>query len=296
MLAVIFAIFPRHGLVYPPDGSEIAGKKYLVDEGRDGVVESEIWSDGSYRLFINGSGHDGRSSLSLGLGNAASYLGTMDAMDHSKDLRSALVVGLGSASTLEPLLVFQDLHVTVVEINQTLLRQDAKIPFFRDILSTPTLELQVDDVRRFLYRNPERRFDLVIVGVPIRPTWAYSNNLYSAEFLQLAKSHLTPNGLFTGLVESNEQIRTIRTVFPYVRMYCSFFAVASSEPFQLYRDVAPEVIAKYGPAFLRPVDNRRQRCTPDISQVSPDPTAAVLRDHRPVMEYYLGRRYRSPAP
>jgi CHASE2 domain-containing sensor protein len=41
-LMALFEFFPRNWVVYPPDGAEVNGVKYLVDEGPDGIVKSTI--------------------------------------------------------------------------------------------------------------------------------------------------------------------------------------------------------------------------------------------------------------
>ena len=64
----------------------------------------------------------------------------------------------------------------------------AKQEFFRTLFADPQLEIQIDDVRRFLNRSPERRFDAIILGSSVRPTTVLSNNLFSRELMELAKS------------------------------------------------------------------------------------------------------------
>jgi spermidine synthase len=73
----------------------------------------------------------------------------------------------------------------------------------------------IDDGRRWLRANPNRRFDAVISNT----TWHFRasvTNLLSVEFLELVKRHLEPGGvLFYNTTESDRVQRTGCQVFTY---------------------------------------------------------------------------------
>ena len=73
--------------------------------------------------------------------------------------------------------------VTLVELNEALIINLSKIEKFQSLLSNPRLTIVIDDGRRFLL-NSEEQFDAVLLD-PLPSATAYSNNLYSQEFLAL---------------------------------------------------------------------------------------------------------------
>jgi spermidine synthase len=119
--------------------------------------------------------------------------------------------------------------LTVVEINPGYLEIIPKYEMVKSLLSNPKIEIVIDDGRRWLFRNSERRFDAVIMNT----TWhyrAFATNLLSVEFLNLVRSHLNPGGIFFyNTTFSNEAQRTGATVFPYAYKFINFL-VASDSP------------------------------------------------------------------
>jgi spermidine synthase len=62
------------------------------------------------------------------------------------------------------------------------------------VVDHPKVRIEIDDARRWLVRNRERRFDVIVSNTT--PHWrAHVTNLLSAEFLALAKSRLNPGGI-----------------------------------------------------------------------------------------------------
>ncbi len=63
------------------------------------------------------------------------------------------------------------------------------------MLTNPKVTIVTDDGRRWLQRNPDRKFDAIVSNT----TWHFRanvTNLLSAEFLDLVKAHLNPGGVF----------------------------------------------------------------------------------------------------
>ena len=63
---------------------------------------------------------------------------------------------------------------------------------------------------------------------------AFSGNLFSREFFDLASSRLTPGGIFSTYVPTERTLRTLVQAFPYVIDFhapdFASFAIASNEP------------------------------------------------------------------
>ena len=127
-------------------------------------------------------------------------------------------------------------HLTSVEINAgyiDLLRNHAdRYPLEASILHDPRISIAIDDGRRWLNRNPERKFDLIVQD----PTWHRHNeitNLLSLEYLQLCKRHLNPNGVFYyNTTFSDDVPYTAAHVFKHVIRVANLVA-ASDHPFDL---------------------------------------------------------------
>jgi len=107
-------------------------------------------------------------------------------------------------------------------------------------LSDPRVTLRIDDALSFL-KLTGRSYD-VIVSEPTNPWIAGVGNLYTTEFLALAKSRLKPGGLMVQwfhLYEMDDEIlrlalRTFREVFPHTTIWQSLktdiVMVGSLEP------------------------------------------------------------------
>ncbi len=105
------------------------------------------------------------------------------------------------------------------------------------LLTDPRIHLVTADGRRWLLARPEP-YDVIVVDV-VRPTTAYSGNLYSLEFYELVASRLSEGGLFVQWVATERVLNSIRRVFPYVAIgnvpdyFASRFIVASNQPMLL---------------------------------------------------------------
>ncbi len=119
--------------------------------------------------------------------------------------------------------------VTVVEINPGYLTIMKRYPAVRPLLSNPKVEIFIDDGRRWLVRNPGRRYDMILMDTTYH--WrAHATNLLSREFLELARGHLKPGGiLYFNTTHSAEAQITGASVFPYAFRFGPFLAVSDSQ-------------------------------------------------------------------
>ncbi|MFQ5417130.1 MAG: fused MFS/spermidine synthase [Myxococcota bacterium] len=140
--------------------------------------------------------------------------------------RSLLLIGLGGAVALESVprsfdsVDVIELEPEVVEANRVLGADRG-----RDPLADPRVRVHVNDARGSLLLT-DMRFD-AIVSQPSHPWTAGASHLYTREFFELARSRLTPNGVFVqwiGLRFLDEPLlrsllATLCDVYPEVEIY-----------------------------------------------------------------------------
>jgi len=176
------------------------------------------------------------------------------------------------------------------------------------LIDSPRAHIVVDDGRRFLDRSTEK-FDAIIIDPPPPIEAAGSSLLYSREFYQLVKQHLTPGGIlqqwfFTGdNADKAAATRALTETFPYVRVYASVFGntgyhyLASTQPIPVR--TAEEMLARmpraavtdmmeWGPAKA-PVDQFNLMLSQETSPqalIALSPNTPAMDDNLPINEYY----------
>jgi spermidine synthase len=147
--------------------------------------------------------------------------------------KNALVIGLGTGTTSGQLAQF--MNVTTIEIEPTIVEAAEYFGSINlDVLNNPNHKLVLADGRNWLLLT-EEKFD-IISQEPCDPWQPFSAYLYSKEFFELVKEHLSKDGLFvkwvpiyTMSIEDFKSIyRTFNSVFPYV---VAFVNLKEGEPF-----------------------------------------------------------------
>jgi len=160
-------------------------------EGRGSTISVVEDSAGVRRLQIDGKvvASDAASDLRHEL-----LLGHLPVLAHPAP-RSALVVGLGAGVTLGAVAAHPDLEsITAVEIESAVAPGSRLFAHVQgDPLDDPRVQLVVQDGRNYLL-GTSRRFD-VITADPIHPWVRGSGYLYTREYYELAREHLTENGV-----------------------------------------------------------------------------------------------------
>ena len=145
----------------------------------------------SRALVIDGKtvATDGLSDLQHEL-----ILGHVPVLVHPRP-RSVAVVGLGAGVTLGAVLAHPDLErVVVVEIEPAVVDGARKFAHVNDrAVDDPRLEIAFQDGRNYL-RTTSERFD-VITADPIHPWARGAAYLYTREYYELARDHLTDRGV-----------------------------------------------------------------------------------------------------
>ena len=165
------------------------------------------------------------------------------------DTDSMLVIGLGAGVALEGVpdsvgsIDVIELEPQVVEANLFFADDRARNP-----LQDPRFNITVNDARSALALT-EKNYD-AIVSQPSHPWTAGASHLYTREFMQLAKNHLSEQGVFlqwmnTQFVDEfllKSLCATLLDVFPYVRVYQwdpeVLFFLGSDAPLNVELDMA----------------------------------------------------------
>jgi spermidine synthase len=138
--------------------------------------------------------------------------------------RDVLFIGLGGGSSPKRLWRdFPDLRLQGVELDPVV--RDVAYRFF-ELPRDPRLRIAVDDGRRYLDRN-ERRWDAILIDAFFADAIPF--HLFTAEFLELAKSRLNPGGVIVtntiGAIAGQDSrlfrsvYRTYRSAFPTVLVH-----------------------------------------------------------------------------
>lgn len=176
--------------------------------------------------------------------------------------REVLVVGLSSGSWLRALTLHTGIQkFTVVEINPAYLEVMAHYPEIALALKDPRVTVIIDDGRRWLNRNPDARFDLMVMNSTVH--WrSHATNLLSEEFLHICKDHLKPGGIiYYNTTSSDDVIYTAANVFKHVVMHMNF-AAASDSPIDPTPEQRRERLLRYEhkgkPIFLEGMTAREE--------------------------------------
>ncbi|MCU0431943.1 MAG: fused MFS/spermidine synthase [Bacteroidia bacterium] len=146
---------------------------------------------------------------------------------------SVLVIGLSTGSWAKVLANYDHVkQMTIIEINPGYLDIISKYPEIATLLTDKRVKIIIDDGRRWLKRNPDQKFDLIVMNTTYH--WRQnSTNLLSYEFLGMAKNNLKPNGvMYWNTTKSQDVVYTAAHVFSHVTTYGTLVA-ASDSPFNL---------------------------------------------------------------
>jgi spermidine synthase len=172
--------------------------------------------------------------------------------------RQVLMIGLSSGSWAQIIANHPQVEkLTIVEINPGYLNLIPQYPQVASLLRNPKVEIVIDDGRRWLLRNADRRFDVIVMNTTFH--WRdHVSNLLSTEFLRIVREHLNPGGLhFYNTTGSSEVLLTGATVFPYSLRVINFMAVSDS-PIDVNKERWRKILLQYK-IDGRPVFNLNRR-------------------------------------
>ncbi len=223
------------------DAGRGAERIVFVAEEVQGGVTTVTEKDGVHTLLTNGKfqGNDG------GEVDAQRFFAHYPSLFVQRHER-ALVIGLGTGTTLGTLAAYPYAKIDVAEISPTIVR--AARAYFGAVgaaaLDDPRVSLHLADGRNHLLVT-DARYDLV--GIELTSVWfAGASSLYSREFYQLVASRLAPGGILQQWIQLHHidardlatVIHTLRLEFEHVALFYGGgqgILVASKEPLRASR-------------------------------------------------------------
>jgi len=162
------------------------------------------------------------------------------AMRLDPSIRSALNVGLATATTLDTLSEYPDVEVLdAVEINSAVV-EGARYFSGADVLEDPRARVVVEDISQFLLRTP-RRYDLVAADGKQNPGHASNAKLLCRDFYRAVYDRLSDDGLMVQWIPTMllpevyaSILRTFADTFPHMEVFYdppeNSFLVGSKQP------------------------------------------------------------------
>jgi spermidine synthase len=206
--------------------------KYLI-QNRAGIISVE---QAKTDIIYGGGVYDGRFNIDPILNTNGIRRAYMIGALHPNP-EEVLEIGLSSGSWTFAIASNKKVKsLSVIEINPDYVKIIKKYPDHSAILTNPKITIYIDDGRRWLNRNKDKKYDLIVMNTTFH--WrSHATNLLSEEFLRICKEHLKPGGvIYYNTTWSEDVIFTAAKVFKYVTKYDSFIAV-SDHPFSMsYED------------------------------------------------------------
>jgi len=241
--AAMAVVTPRWDLVELTSGSNVyfeaprtRAEVVSIREDAEGGVTTVTLSEGVHTLYTNGK-FQGNTGWEMDAQRFFAHYPSIfvDRFDR------ALVIGLGTGTTLGTLAAYPWKRLDLVEISPAIV--DAARQYFRPanhgVLDDPRVVLHIADGRNYLLVKDER-FDLV--SMELSSIWfAGASNLYTDEFYQLVKTRLREGGVFQQWMQLHHVYRrdfatvvhTLRKNFNHVALFYGGrqgILLASQEP------------------------------------------------------------------
>lgn len=154
--------------------------------------------------------------------------------------KKALVIGVSGGAWTRALSSFPTLQaIDAIEINKGYLDIIKQHPEVSPILNDPKINIYIDDGRRWLKRNCDKKYDLIVMNTTYH--WRSGvTNLLSQEMMEIVKNSLNPNGILAfNSTRSPDTLKTAQSVFKYTYWGTLGFIYASDSMIKL-----DEVVAK----------------------------------------------------
>ena len=174
-----------------------------IDENRHGVIT--VTQDG--RIFGGGI-YDGAFSVDL-VEDRNMIVRPYSISAFHENPKNVLMIGLSSGSWAQVVANHPQVEtMTVIDINPGYVDLIADYDAVSSVLENPKVDVVIDDGRRWLNRNPDRKFDFIVMNTTYH--WrAHATNLLSVEFLELLRNHLNPGGAAIYNTTDSERVQKL---------------------------------------------------------------------------------------
>jgi predicted membrane-bound spermidine synthase len=187
---------------------------------RHGIVHTARSSVGDY--VFGGNVYDGIASVDVNVNANRLERLYMLALLHPQPKR-VLSIGMSTGAWIRAVQGFPGVEtIDVVEINPAYVELTRTYPALAPLLDDPRVHIHIDDGRRWLKRNPDTHYDLVIQNTTYH--WrANASNLLSKEYLEEVRRHMNPGAILTtNTTGSFDVLATMAAAFPFVYRYSNF--------------------------------------------------------------------------
>jgi spermidine synthase len=182
-------------------------------------------------------------------------------------MEDILVIGVATGAWTQVLANHpQAKSLTAVEINEGYLQLTKKYEETRSLTDNPKVKFVVDDGRRWLRRNPDKKFDVIVTNSTYN--WrSMATQLLSKEFLELIRKHLKPGGIyFYNTTRSAEVFHTGASTFPYAFRFINHLVLSDSE-INIDRNHLRSMLLKYEIEGKKVIDPHRVDAQVRLDQV-----------------------------
>ncbi|MBW7901516.1 MAG: hypothetical protein H3C26_08570 [Rhodocyclaceae bacterium] len=222
-------------------GSHGFRKIKAIVENRHGILHV---ADGGSKgdITYGGNVYDGRSNIDLGVNSNRIDRVYLLAALHPQPKR-VLVIGLSTGAWVRVLSSFPTVErMDVVELNPGYLSLIERYPHLAPVLTDPRITIHIDDGRRWLRRNPDETFDLIVMNTTFH--WrANLTNLLSQEFLGMARTHLREGGVLAfNATGSPDALATASAVFPFAYRWSNFVYAADHDLARIASDAVARMV------------------------------------------------------
>lgn len=231
VVVVTLAVMPGQQALWAGAHGTTPERILLAEDGAGVSVLKKPPPDqpaGATMVFVNGIGQSW-----IPFGGVHSALGALPALLHP-DPRHIAIIGLGSGDTLFSATARTETQevvcIEIIAAELDTLRQHAAESGYaglKMLLEDERVRHVGGDGRQYLMTT-DQRFDIIEADA-LRPTSAYSGNLYSEEYFRLLLSRLKPGGFAVTWDASPRVHSTFVRVFPHV-LSLPHVLIGSNEP------------------------------------------------------------------